>query len=264
VMKLDADDEILMPENILPTLDRLDNLPNVEVVACPYEVMVHGSDPPCLDRLEMYTRLWRNKRHIRFREVCHENIDWCRRPDGSNWIMVAQGLTFRDWRDNRGAGVRVLHRNLKVLLHQFQVLRQAGIDPCSHLLIYLADEAAEICPVLAQMVLDKLPGALHPSDESWSRIIRGRSFEALGLLTDAFVEYQGAVELGSIRAKLLSALVMIRKSQTGWVDALKVAVAENENRLYPKYASASELRCALGVLKDETEAQTRQEKVENS
>jgi hypothetical protein len=250
VMKLDADDEILMPENLLPTLDRLDRMPNVEVVACPYEVMVEGT--PELDRIEMYTRLWRNQRHIRFREVCHENVDWCRRPDGSNWIMIAQGLTFRDWRDNQGSGVRVPHRNLKVLLHQFQSLSSSRFSPCSHLLIYLADEAATICPVLSQRALDLLPSELHFTDEAWSRVIRGRSFEALGLLTDAFVEYQRAVELGSRRAKLLSAMVMLRKNQDGWEDSLIAAIAENENQFYPKYASCSEVREAqarLGTLK---------------
>jgi glycosyltransferase involved in cell wall biosynthesis len=321
VLKLDADDEVLTPENILPTLDRLDRMPNVDLLACPYEVMSprresHGSDlieslglaPKILDGLElestilerlglesktlesktlesktleektfeektleektlgaksfedgqgrtdyvtMYARLWRNKPEICFRESCHENVDWCRRADGSNWIMTNEGLYVRDWRDNVGDGTRVPHRNLKTLLYAYLGQYRAGVLPSPHTLIYLADEAAEVVPSLAFALLDELPERLPASDDAWRQFIRARAFEHMDFFTDAGWYYRWAASLRWERAGLRNALMLARRGEPGWRSLLSDAICRNEGHFYPRYASMIEVDEAKKLLNEE-------------
>lgn len=258
VMKLDADDEFMTPENILPTLDRLDQSPDIDLVACPYEIMDGRGQT---DYVTMYTRLWRNKPEIFFREVCHDNVDWCRRPDGANWIMTNEALYARDWRDNVGNGTRAPHRNLKTFLAEYVRCKRGGVEPSPHVLIYMADEAAEVMPTLALSVLDELePVALEPvalqlghsTDVAWMNFIRARCFEHMGLFTDASYYYRKASRLGFgwERAKLRCALMLARRGEQGWRKLLELAIDANEGRFYPRYASVIEVAMAKKLIEE--------------
>ncbi len=248
VIKLDADDEVMDPENVSAALERLDDMPKTDVVCCPYEVMDGKDENPSVERVEMYARIWRNRPEIRFREVCHENVDWIRRPDGSNWVMVAQGLTVRDWRDSRGSGVRIPHRNFKVLLREYLALKDRGSSPGRHLLIYLADEAASVMPQLALEVLGELLDPLHSHDLAWTCLIRARCFEKMGMVESARREYRKVDAHGWPRGGLLAALMMARIEPDVWRDVLVREVSDNIGTYYPQGASCSELREAGEVL----------------
>jgi glycosyltransferase involved in cell wall biosynthesis len=248
VMKLDADDEVLTPENILPALDHLDAHPDLDVLACPYEVMDGRGRT---DYVTMYTRLWRNRPEIFFREVCHDNVDWCRRPDGSNWIMTNEGLYVRDWRDNVGNGTRAPHRNLKTLLVEHLRCHRTGVAPSPHVLIYLADEAAEVMPTLALAVLDELPESLADSDQAWRHFTRARAYEHMGLFTDAGWYYRKSVFHGWDRASLRNALMLARRGEQAWRGLMEMAIYRNEGHFYPRYASAIEIDEAKRFLNDE-------------
>ena len=258
VLKLDADDEVMTPENLLPALEQLDARPNIDVLACPYEVM---DGKGSTEYFTMYTRLWRNKSHgleshgleshglgpeIRFREVCHENVDWCRKPDGSNWIMVSDGLHVRDWRDNVVA--RVPHRNLKVLIAEYVRCARMVKLPSQHVLIYLADEAAEVMPELALEVLDRLK-VISSADEAWYRFILAVCYEKLGQVQNAETWYRSAVIAGWERAALRCAMMMARRKRKGWQTLLELAIEHNEKRYYPRHASVSEVESAKAILK---------------
>jgi glycosyltransferase involved in cell wall biosynthesis len=255
ILKLDADDEVLTPENILPTLDYLDKHPDLDLLACPYEVM----SPERLkdggvrtDYVTMYTRMWRNKPEIVFREICHENVDWCRRSDGSNWVMTNEGLYVRDWRDNVGNGTRAPHRNLKTLLVEYMRCRRAGELPSPHVLIYLADEAAEVMPTLALLVLDdSLPAELTDGDEAWRNFTRARALENMGLFADAGWYYRKSVYHGWNRASLRNALMLAKRGEQDWRDLMESAIYRNEGHFYPRYASAIEIDEAKRFLNDE-------------
>jgi len=256
IMKLDADDEVLTPENILPALDYLDNHPDLDILACPYEVMSHGLESHGLgdgsvrtDYVTMYTRLWRNKSEIFFREICHDNVDWCRRLDGSNWIMTNEGLYVRDWRDNVGNGTRAPHRNLKTFLVEYLRCHLADVAPSPHVLIYLADESAEVMPTLALAVLDELPESLENNDEAWRHFTRARALEHMGLFTDAGWYYRKAVFHGWDRASLRNALMLARRGEQAWRDLMETAIYRNEGHFYPRYASVLEIEAARAILK---------------
>lgn len=243
VMKLDADDEVVIPENILPTLDYLDLRPEIDIVMAPYEVMDNGQ----VDRVEMYTRIWRNSPAIRFREVLHENVDHVRRPDGSNWLMAPGGLMFRDWRDSPGAGVRPVHRNFKVLLHEYERLKREGEVPGRHLLLYLAEEGIDALPELSLQVLGEI-GVMTEDDRTWYHVISARCLDRLGRPMDAVEEYAIASSRGHRRAALLLAMLKQRLGISSWREALQAEIPRCQQRLYPFGASNKELAQARQLL----------------
>jgi len=249
VMKLDADDVVLRPDNILPGIRSLSaTRRDVEIVACPYEVCGAGGETLYVT---MYTRFWRNKPEIRFRQKCHENVDWCRGVGGSNWLMTNHGLSFRDQRD---CPSRVPYRNYKVLLHEYQNLVGAGLEPGLHLLFYLADEALEVDPGFAHELTDRIAttndgrGFLHPIDEAWVRLIRGSSCEKRELVDEAANEYARAAACGSGRAQLRLAMLGRMFRHDNWRRNLVEAIAANEGRCWPRYASIAEVELAKQML----------------
>jgi len=254
VMKLDADDEVMMPENIIPTLAHLDARPDIDIVMSTYEVMTRapGSGDSVREHTSMYTRLWRRLPRIRFAEVCHENVDHARNPDGSNWLMAPSGLVVRDWRDSMGAGVRPAHRNLKVLLLEFERLTALGIRPGRHLLMYLADEAAPVMPNLSIGVLG-LVRELSPADATWACLIRGQAFMHLGHLREAAREYEFAAQQGSPRAELLLGMVEHDLGRSGWEHRLSSAIPRCQQKLWPHGASNPEVAAAQKLLQTVTD-----------
>jgi hypothetical protein len=246
VMKLDADDEVMDPSNVMPALEWIDARREIDVLCCPYEVM-NGDPEPSVERVEMYTRIWRNLPTIRFKEVCHENVDWVRRADGRNWTMAGQGLTVRDWRDCRGADVRVPHRNLKVLLREYCRAKKLGFSPSQHVLIYLADEAAEILPYLALEAVNEV-ACSSEIVFAWTSFVRGRCLEKLGELETAINQYHVAGNCGWPRGHLRADMLRERKEPGRWIGEISGGVLANEGHFYPMGASRSELCEARGVL----------------
>ena len=271
VLKLDADDEVMTPENVLPTLAYLDVRPDIDIVMCPYEVMTRPRGSQCdaqaVEHTSMYTRLWRRSTRIRFAEVCHENVDHARDPSGSNWLMVPSGLVVRDWRDSRGAGVRPAHRNLKVLLLEYERLIFLGsktlgsktlgsktlgsktldLRPRKHLLMYLADEAATVLPDLSIEALEQVQD-LTPADEVWDHVIRGQALERLGEPRAAASEYEAAQNLGSPRAALLLGMVEHGLGRPGWDQKISAAIPRCRQKMWPFGASNPEIASAQELL----------------
>jgi len=260
VLKLDADDEPLNPEDIRPSLDYLDKRPDIEIVMCPHEIM-RGPD---LEYVSMYSRIWRNLPHIRFKEVMHENVDWCRQRDGSNWLMAQGGLRFRDWRDSPGDGIRPPHRNFKVLLREHERLEGVNQAGTMHHNLYLADEGCEILPELSLQVLDgiKWPPLQSPTfrsgeeivevDRAWAFTVRGRCHELLGNDVQALEAFSEAAAYGSRRAALLGAVVKSRLNLVGWQTSLAREIERCQSKLYPFGASNIEVSFARHILDQES------------
>ena len=253
VLKLDADDEVMAPGNIVPTLSYLDARPDVDVVMSTYQVMTQTPGmAPTVDREMMYTRLWRRNDKVRFREVCHENVDHARNPDGPNWLMVPSGLVVRDWRDSVGHGVRPKYRNFKVLLLEYERLTElvklgADTRPGKHLLMYLADEAVPVAPSFTLRILDEVED-FTPVDKMWRHIIRGQAMVHLGTLRAAAREYKSAASLGSPRAELLLGMLMCGMRSSGWKTTLTEAIPRCQQKMWPFGASNSELATARTLL----------------
>lgn len=251
VLKLDADDELMDEGTLCRVLDHMDDVPGLDLLCSPYEVM---ETPDDIEYVTLYTRLWRNVPGVRFREVCHENVDWCRRLDASNWTIAGRGLTFRDWRDCRGDGARVPHRNLKVLLRQYRRHQVEGTRPSPHLLAYLADESAEVLPGLALQVVDQLPVEVCMADAGWIFTIKARAYSALGMSDYAAGEYARAREAGWDRAEILELLSRPRPEDYRYMVRLWAAVQKSthwqsgDSLFYPKHASFKEIRATRKML----------------
>jgi hypothetical protein len=225
VLKLDADDEpISPPENWLRTVACLDERPHVSVVAAPYEIF-DGQGK--ISWLSMYDRMWRRvpvegDRPLRWVMSCHEylSVKTCQ-----NTLYTAQGLRVRDWRDSPGAGVRVAHRNLKVLLwdHEHGVGRRLqGQQPSSNMVVgnlvklfTLAHEAAEVFPEFAIEILDEVSSKVDPLNVgmlSDCRYHRGRALQAMGQDDAAVAAYEEADEIAPHTQALLLARELIVRS----------------------------------------------------
>ena len=246
VLKLDADDVALDPQDVSKVMDYLDGHPHLDLVASPYEVVDPGTGE--VEYVTSYTRIWRNRPETRFREVCHENVDWCRRPDGTNWACV-NGMRFRDVRDSPGAGARTPCRNFKVLLREYERLEASGETPGPHLLAYLAAESAGVDPLFSLEVSGRLrTDILSPSDRAWVHSVRGEALEELGHRELAADQYARAAREGGGRSQLLLAMLRAKDRRTGWRAGLAAAVYANEGKHYPRWASLSEVRRAKKML----------------
>lgn len=192
VLKLDADDELLTPAgNLSALLVHLDKNPHVSIVSAPYEIMDGQGNP---EWLSMYDRIWRCNSGHRWKQPMHEYLGG---KTGGNTMFVPGGLAVRDWRDSPGEGVRIAHRNLKVLLHTWE-----NQDPRFDVrwafhndLIFrftLAHEAAEVFPSWSRELLANVMTRLDPADLgmlSDCHYHKGRSLEAEGRMQDAYDAY---------------------------------------------------------------------------
>ncbi len=124
VIRMDGDDECLIPENILPTMAYLDTRPDIDLVSAPYEIYKNGQ----LHMKTMFDRLWRrvSKRNMIFLSGRHTNLHWARSMHehlvpkiSENTLLATTGLLFRDWRDNPGVEPHIKYRNSKVLWRVF-------------------------------------------------------------------------------------------------------------------------------------------------
>ena len=250
VLKLDADDEYrLPPDDLVEILDRLDHEPVASFVRLPYEVM---AGPYCRDYVTSYTRIWRNHPSIRFREVCHENVDWCRHQGTMETITYewVPGMVphFRDLRD----GPRTPGRNYKVLLREYERVWHASVSS-PHVLMYLADEACRDDPQLTLECLTALSWDLDPPDRAWARTVSGIAHEALGNHLQAVADYEKAAPWWP-RARLLLESLWSRKGEcfANREGVLEKLIELNRQGTYP--ASASETEIQQELLKVETKS----------
>ena len=248
VCKLDADDAYAGTlEEVARVTNNL-NMPGVLLVASPYLVMCR--DGVSVDRVETYTRFWRNESRVRFSEVCHENVDHLRTK--TNFVVVVDGTAFCDRQDSTGRGARLPHRNFKTLLREYERLEAAGEAPSAHLCMYLADEAADVVPTLPfEIFAGNFRGlSLCDSDAAWAYLIMGRCHEKLGGGRSAIAEaYSRSADLGCARARLLLALYYEREGGCSDLPTmLRDAIATNSGICYPQGAKLSEIARARELL----------------
>jgi glycosyltransferase involved in cell wall biosynthesis len=226
ILKLDADDELRMPAaNLLGLLDHLDKNPHVAIASAPYEVMDGQGNH---EWLSMYDRIWRRSSCLRWKQPMHEYLG---DKTASNTMYVLQGLIFRDWRDNSGEGVRIAHRNLKVLLHYWENMdpRYGSRWAMFNDLVFrftLAHESAEVYPAWSREHLANIITRLDPSDVgmlSDCHYHKGRSLEAEGRNACALEAYQKADVVASHTQALLRAWTLARRFQEFAEEVEKVA-----------------------------------------
>jgi hypothetical protein len=249
VCKLDADDVFEgTPDGMCLLIEHLESHPDVLAAACPY--VVWSSSRSEVDMIATYTRIWRNRPDMKFREVCHENVDHLR--SDHDWIYAGgDEVVFSDRRDSGGVGARTPHRNFKVLLREYERLEAAGVAPSAHLCMYLADEAVAVDPRLPFEVFSgNFRGiALRDSDAAWAYLIMGRCHEVMGSGRSAVVDAYGqAAARGSLRAVLLRALHDARAREAGWEEQLRGALSLCEGAYYPRGAKISEVARARAYL----------------
>ena len=163
ILKLDADDECMTPSGLLKAVQQLAVRPSIDYLVCPYEIMsvIPINDylhPTGIEMITYQDRLWRNKSSIRFHLSLHERLlGRGTLPGGkTNWLLSAAGLRFRDWRDSTGLGVRIAHRNFKVLLAEYERRASRGeqMDPTS--LYDMGGEVIDVDPVFALELFEEV------------------------------------------------------------------------------------------------------------
>lgn len=197
VIRLDADDEVMIPENLPKALDVLDVRKKIDFVMAPYEIYEKGH----LSYTTSHHFIWRNQPGRRFKYVLHEHIPG-RLVDGSNVLITQRGLLFRDWRDSPGTGVRVPHRNFKVLLLEYERCLATNTPVEGHVRLTLADEGIAVDPQFSLDVLGDLKD--FPQAQGWGHFIRGECYRRLGCGFEeiAYREYEQSSQHGDLRGML--------------------------------------------------------------
>ena len=239
VLRIDADDEVLRTDNILPTLSVLDTRPEVDFLMCPYEIIENG----VVDHTTSHHFFWRNKPEHRFRYVLHEHIPG-RRLDGANWIVVQSGLLFRDWRDSVGVGVRILYRNFKVLLLEYERCLSTGCPEESHVLLTLADEGWPIDPEFA---LHLIASREFPQARGWALYIRGECLRKMGYADEALAAFEWAGMEGDLRG-MLQAGFMQHELAVGDYQATLRAFLRRRSNAMSCLVSIADVQKALHLL----------------
>jgi glycosyltransferase involved in cell wall biosynthesis len=248
ILKLDADDEIVEGAASIPSaLQFLDEHPRIDFLMCPYEVMESPIPPadslspiPIKDRIRtisMYDRIWRNKPTIRFTQAIHEHLTGkgCLADGLPNWLMVAQGLRFRDWRDSPGNGVRLNHRNYKVFMREYERLAAAGAEIPPAFLLSTIGEVTDANPNLALSLLRMAKERnLSLAIDSSHRLSLGKAYEQCCLGQHAIVFFREAARLDPHSASARLALGFCLSESGGdvreWREHLEAGIAEAESR----------------------------------
>jgi len=220
VLKLDADDELRSPpENLRKACVHLDAVPDKHkhFLFTPYEIYEAGK----LTFLSMQSRLWRRGPHTRWVQPIHEYlrgmVDEC-------CLQVAQGICVRDWKDSPGEGVRIAHRNLKVLVWHCD--NQSPAWPGHDDEIWTFTLATEVVPVfpawgreLLTSLLDRpsLPSSSMPADCYYHL---GCAYEVEGNDEMAMASYLAADRVGSKHLLALLAAIELHR-RAGSRDSLE-------------------------------------------
>ena len=224
VLRIDADDEVLRPDNILPALDMLDTHPQIDFLMCMYEIITNDM----IDYVTSHHFFWRNLPKYRFKYVLHEHIPG-RLMDGSNQLVAQSGLLFRDWRDSQGLGVRVPHRNFKVLLLEYERCLAAQLPVEPHIRLTLADEGIEVDPQFALSVLGE-PNDF-PQAVGWALYIKGECLNRLGRKDEALATFVAAGQEGDLRAMLRSGFLQHELGMNDYQTALREALRRRQTAM---------------------------------
>jgi hypothetical protein len=159
----------------------------------------------------MYARLWRRSAPgLKWRQPLHEYL-------GSTFpertLFVAQGLRVCDHRDSLGEGVRIAHRNLKVLLRAWEnhnsIVMQEDFRSDPTFRFTLAHEAVEVFPVWSRERLVDVMNMIAPNEAGMLADCHyhiGRSYEVEELFPKALEAYFAADETAPHTQALLRAL----------------------------------------------------------
>jgi len=247
ILKLDADDECLDPDGLAKAVHRLAARPGIDYLVCPYEIV--GQDS-CLEIVTYQDRLWRNKPSVRFHLPLHERLSG--RRDG-NWLISAAGLRFRDWRDSAGMGVRIAHRNFKVLLaaRERLVARGGDLEPPS--LYDLGNEALGVDPEFALGMFDLVRDVFASRREDaalWHKDV-ARARQSAGDLDGALSAYRASIEIHPRMAASWLGLGLLEHEmgQDGWEDDLESAIriADETGRFNVSLPDLAGARGLLGM-----------------
>lgn len=231
VLKLDADDELVTPrENILRILDLLDASTEHDLVTAPY--IVDGEDrKPAWASVQ--DRIWRRLSHLAWRQPIHEYLDG---KTTENTYYVPSGLVVHDRRDSKGEGLRIPHRNLKVLLwNDFAGhFRYLPADSRLKVDFTIGHEAAAVMPAFARAKLASVMVRLAThSDEQMladCHYHMGRAFQAEGDRGNALSQYLAADGTKAHLQALLSAYVLATPGEVKRKVALRVSEFMNSWR----------------------------------
>jgi hypothetical protein len=259
VLKLDADDEILLPSDLDKVLNYLDTRPDISILAAPYTTMLDASNAM---RESMYTRIWRNNPNLRFQEKCHENLDHARSHDGSNWMMLQNGLFICDWRDSKC--VRTPHRYFKTLLCEYERLSTLGYPKNRHVLFYLADEGAEVAPEFSLKVLDEIhlnnsyPFSPSKNDLAWLSAIKARCLSAMGRKEDALEHWANSASFGWASSAIHLGFLQHELGLDGWRATLTGGLHNNgAGHYWPLGSTYQDLAQARKMISGEGESNGR-------
>jgi glycosyltransferase involved in cell wall biosynthesis len=222
ILKLDADDECMEPGGLVAAIQQLARRPAIDHLVCPYEIM----SGPEITMITYQDRMWRNKPSTRFHFPLHERlIGRGTSPDGkANWLLSAAGLSFRDWRDSTGLGVRIAHRNFKVLLAARERLLDQGRDLEPTSLLDLGHEAIGVDPAYALEALGKVHDVFN-RDPEW-HMNAARAHLALGDEEAARLSYLVAIEAHPRMAapRLALGLLELGMGRATWRETLETAI----------------------------------------
>jgi glycosyltransferase involved in cell wall biosynthesis len=229
VLKLDADDEPLCPgENWQRTARYLDAHPEISFVSTPYEIFDKGK----LVKVEAYDRFFRRS-SMKWQMACHEYVSG---KTDANVLYTTSGLRVRDWRDSPGGGVRIEHRNLKVLLREWETGKGTTISTAEDIAndvtfrFTLAHEAAAIFPWLALKLLDHVVRHLGPGNiEMLSDCYywRGVATEALGCRHIAAEQYRTAhATFSNLQALLKLHVLLVEAGNVQACNELRKKIVE--------------------------------------
>jgi hypothetical protein len=262
ILKLDADDEpISSPENWLRTVACLDAMPDVSIIAAPYEIR---NTEKSTSWISMYDRMWRRvpvsgDPPLRWTMTIHEYLLG---KTTKNTLYTAQGLRVCDWRDSPGAGVRVDHRNLKTLLWDHENNHHSKDDPNLEIvrLFTLAHEAADVFPELAIGLLEIVAFRLEKTDVgilSDCHYHRARAMEALGHIGAAILLYEEADQISlHVQALLREYAMVVRAGEleglTHRAAAASPRLCKLREKIFAKVGTdplgSVPLNCDLGLL----------------
>jgi glycosyltransferase involved in cell wall biosynthesis len=235
ILKLDADDEPRCPgTNWRATAELLDVRSEISFVSTSYEIYDHDK----LAKIEAYDRLFRRTGiggHImRWQMPCHEYVAG---KTSSNVIYAALGLRVRDWRDSPGEGARVAHRNLKVLLHEWEHGERKTISTPEEIwddVIFrftLAHEAASVFPAFALTLLD--------------HVVRYLDHANIGMLSDCY--YWRGVALQTAE-RFQAAANMYREAHTTFPNLQALLQLYYLRAYYGDVTECRELRAKIDEL----------------
>lgn len=239
VLKMDADDE-MKGEGLDVHLSWLDQHHDKYFVSSFYDIM----DGNHLQERQMYTRLWRRARKIRWTQPMHEYLIGKTFP--TTHTCENGSLRVVDWRDSQGAGVRIPFRNLKVL-EWHRLTHPGAMDDDSRAAVLFrytwACEMAVQRPGAARDELVRLARLVAATDSAFLADVyyhMGRTYEVEGSVELATAFYLKASEQVFLLGHIPSLIRLVRMLDT--------AEHREHNRDALKYARKLLMRATTGPL----------------